>query len=68
MQFVARPQDKGNADSRLKASLTKFHGIIFLSALCQRTVTIDLKFTSLAEADYLTVHLHHQATCRVVHR
>ena len=57
VQLVARPQDKGNVDSRLKASLTKFQGTIFLSTLCHRTVTVDLRFTSLVEADYLTVHV-----------
>ena len=57
MQFVARPQDKGNVDSRLKASLTKSQGTIFLSTLCHCTVTVDLRFTSLVEADYLTVHV-----------
>ena len=48
---------KFNVDSRLKASLTKYQGTIFLSLLGYRTVTVDLRFTSLVEADYLTVHV-----------
>lgn len=41
----------------LKASQTKSQDTIFLSTLCHCQVTVDLRFTSLVEADYLTVHV-----------